>query len=148
MDYLTDLSHWHWFVLGVILLAIEVLGAPGMLLGLAIAALSVSGLTYFEIITHWQYMLLYFAITGFVFSLIYWKLFKRYNDKTDAPDLNDFSAQMVGTRFILIKDYSVGKHRIQIDDTFWQCELEQDMAQDQQAEVISYEGNLLKISSC
>jgi len=55
---------------------------------------------------------------------------------------------MVGTRFILTKDYSAGKHRIQIDDTFWQCELEQDMTQDQQVEVVSCEGNPLKISTC
>lgn len=147
MDGMIELTHWHWFVLGVLLLVIEVLGAPGLLLGLAFAAFTVSGLVYFELLQDWQSMLLCFGVIGFVLSFLYWKWFKSYNNKTDAPDLNNFAAQMVGTHFALKQSYSAGKHRIQIDDTVWQCQLDQDLAEGAQVEITAYKGDLLTITA-
>ena len=145
MEWLDNLSYWHWLVLGTLLLAADILGMPGLLIGLAMGAYLVAGLVFAEMLLNWQGMLITFALSGLILTLLFTRLFKRYNDKTDAPDLNNFSAQMIDTEFSVTEDYAAGKHRIKINDTVWECMLENSVQAGDKLKVSGYQGNVLQL---
>lgn len=147
MGILENLTSWHWVIIGILFLAADILGLPGLLIGLAMAAFIVAGLVFSDVLQHWQSMLVTFALLGIVLTLAYTRFFKRYNDKTDAPDLNNFCAQMIGTEFTATRDYTSGKHRIKIHDTVWECLLEDAVKENNTLQVTDYRDNTLIIKA-
>ncbi len=145
MDFLNNTPPWVWLVVGIALLALEALGAGGFLLGSAVAAVIVSLVLWVSPELGWAAQLLSFALGSLVFTLGYWKFFRKVNEQTDHPELNNRSALLVGQSIQLIEDMPSGVGRIQIGDTLWKVRTERPLSAGQTVKVIAYEGSTLII---
>ena len=114
MQWLTEISAWHWASLGILLLMLEILGTAGFLIGSAIAAFLMAAIIVFVPDMDWKWQLAIFSITAATFSVIYFKRFAKFNEKTDQPNLNNRAAQHIGKRYILSEAIINGQGRIQV----------------------------------
>lgn len=111
-----NLVYWHWFIIGMVLLAMEAFGVGGFLVGIGIAAI-VQGIIGFVVSDMtWQVQLVTFGVLSVVFSFVYWKYFRKVNEKSDRPAINDRAKQMIGKTAKV-----VAENKIQIGDVMWDC---------------------------
>lgn len=101
MELFNQLQAWHWFVLAVILIVLEVTTTTGFLLGIAFAALALAGAVFIMPDLSWDWQFLSFGVLSVVLTLGYRTYFKPVNDATDSPLLNNRAAQMMGKTFVL-----------------------------------------------
>lgn len=136
---------WHWLVLCLILLGIEAIGVGGFLIGAAIAALlqSIIAVTFENL--SWDLQLAIYAINTLVITVIHWRYFRKFNQKTDAPTLNNRAAQYIGRKFTLEQAVINGEGKVKIGDTLWRVRAEHDIAEGVGVEVIDADGLVLVI---
>lgn len=101
MELFDQIHAWHWFVLAVILIVLEVTTTTGFLLGIAFAALALAGVLYALPELSWDWQFLSFGVLSVVLTLGYRAYFRSVNNATDNPLLNDRAAQMMGKTFLL-----------------------------------------------
>jgi len=122
MDILTQLNSWHWGIIAVILIILEVF-APGAFmiwLGIAAAVVSVVMLAFPDIT--WQTQFIIFAVLS-VASIYAWRLYARKNPPTsDQPTLNMRGEQYVNRTFTLEEPVVNGQGKIKVDDSTWKIE--------------------------
>lgn len=128
MQWLSEISSWHWASLGVLLLIAEILGAAGFLIGSAIAAFLMAAIMVLAPELNWKWQLTIFASSAIVFSIIYMKRFASFNEETDQPALNKRAALHIGKKVSLMEDTSNGMGRVQIGDTFWKVKCNKDLS--------------------
>jgi len=146
-EWFSTLTHWHWLSLGLLFLIFEIMGASGFLIGLAVASFALSGLVVLDMVSGWQYQLLWFAILGMVFTVLYWRVFRRFNTQSEEPLMNDRAAQLIGRKLKLDGTLENGQGRIQIGDTFWKVEADDELSEGTRVEVYASEGMTLKVRS-
>ncbi|MDO6562694.1 NfeD family protein [Amphritea sp. 1_MG-2023] len=144
-DWLHTLTQWHWLILGVVLLILEMLGASGFLIGLAVASLVMAGAVALGVIDSWSYQLLWFALLGVAFTVLYWRMFRSFNRHTDEPLLNDRAAQLIGRKFVLTQNLDNGQGRVQVGDTLWKAEADTSLTAGIEVEVYASEGMVIKV---
>lgn len=144
MTFLSSLSFWHWFILGVILTVLETV-APGVVfLWLGIAAgltglivLAIDGLS-------WQIQTLLFAALSVV-SIVSGRLWWRYRPTaTDHPTLNRRGEQHIGRVFTLEAPIVNGVGKIRVNDATWKVTGE-DLPAGTRVKVIAAEGTILRV---
>ena len=143
MEWLTEISAWHWASLGIILLVLETLGTAGFLIGSAIAAFLMAVVILIDPNMSWKWQLAVFSISAAIFSLIYLKRFASFNENTDQPNLNNRAAQHIGKRYTLKEAIVNGQGRIQVGDTFWKVSCDTDLQAATQIEVIAVDSMTL-----
>ena len=146
MEFFTELNHWHWLILVLLLLAGEAMGASGFLLGAAGAAATLVVLNLIGNDLSWQTQISVFAAVAVVLSWRYWKQFKSFNEKTDQPELNDRAMQLVGRTLTLAKDLEGGEGKEQIGDTFWRVRAESNLSAGTQVKVTGAQDRVLLIA--
>jgi inner membrane protein len=119
MEFLQNLQAWHWVCFGIFILLGELLGAGGFLLGIGASALLVATLKFLmpDMIWYWQFII--FGIFSILLTLIYWKRFKNFNEKTEQPLLNSRIKNLMGRQTALIKAIENGQGKVQIEDALW-----------------------------
>ncbi len=143
--FFSELSSWHWLILGMLLLGLEVLGTAGFLLGIALAALLQAVILFVVPEMEWQLQLLVFALASVIFTLLYWRLFRRFNDQSDQPLLNDRAAQLIGRQLVLAGPIENGLGRIQIGDTLWRAQSDANISVGSKIEIIGSQGMVLVV---
>lgn len=117
-----ELGPWSWWVLGLGLLAAEVV-APGIFLvwiGIAAILTGIVSLLLWETgFWVWQAQLVFFAILSVVSVFAGRRLLARSGDTSDQPLLNQRGARLVGRTAVLEKPITEGRGRIKLDDTIW-----------------------------
>lgn len=120
MEWLQQLSGWHWIALSLLLLIGELVGAGGYLLWTGISAMVVGALLWIFPELAWQLQILIFAV-GSVVSAGLWHMYLlRRPIKSDQPTLNKRGANYVGRTFILTQPVENGRGKIRIDDCNWE----------------------------
>jgi len=147
MEWLNEISAWHWASLAVILLVLEILGTAGFLIGSAIAAFLMSAIIAIFPEIDWKWQLAIFSSMALIFSLIYLKRFANFNENTDQPNLNNRAAQHIGKRYTLSEAIVNGQGRIQVGDTFWKISCDDDLAASTQIEVTAVDSMTLIVKS-
>ena len=147
MEWLTQVSAWHWASLAIILLVFETLGTAGFLIGSAIAAFLMSIIVAISPDIDWKWQLAIFSSAALVFSLIYLKRFAKFNENTDQPNLNNRAAQLIGNRYTLKEAIVNGQGRIQVGDTFWKIICDDDLEAATKIEVIDADSMTLTVKS-
>lgn len=122
MAFLHTIESWHWLVVAFLLLGAETLGAGGFLLGSAASALLLAMIRWLGPNISWSWQLALFGAFSLVFTVAYWKLFKKINNRSDHPELNNRASQQVGRVLVLPQDLPHGQGRLQIGDTFWKVQ--------------------------
>lgn len=118
----TELGPWSWWVLGMVLLAAELV-APGVFLvwiGMAAIVTGLASLLLWESgMWSWQVQLLVFAVLSVAITLAGRRLVATRDTASDEPLLNQRTASLVGRTAVLEEAISEGRGRIRLDDTWW-----------------------------
>jgi len=147
---LDQLTHWHWFILGLLLLIGEAMGAAGFLLGTAIGTLVTGVLVWLSVLISgsaisWEAQVLLAAILSVICSVIYWRFFRAEKQSSDRPELNHRAGQLIGRRLVLEQDIEF-QGRIQFGDTFWKVRSEEVLKQGDTVEVTDADLTTLTLS--
>ena len=145
MELFSELQPWHWFVIGTVLLGMEIFGAGGFLIGIAVAAILMAPFTWLMTDISWEWQLILFSIDAVIFTILYLKFFKNFNQQTDAPELNDRAAQLIGTRFQLEQALN-GQGSVQLGDTRWKMTCDGEIEAGSQVQITGSNGMTLVIS--
>jgi inner membrane protein len=118
VSWFVSFGIWNWFILGGVLLALELVAPGTFLLWLGVAAITVGVISAFVDWT-WQLQLIAFAILS-LFSILAWRrLGHRVEPIADRPFLNRRADAFVGRIFTLEKPIVDGSGTLRIDDTVW-----------------------------
>ena len=119
MAWIQMLDYWHWWVLGVVFVVLEILLPSTFFLWLAIGA----GITGLELLlwpgTGWEYQLLLFSVASVISYLLFRGYLQRSPILTDHPTLNRRGEQYVGRTFNLDEAVINGRGKIIVDDSTW-----------------------------
>ncbi len=144
MEFLDQIDAWHWWVLGVVFVLLEIFSPAAFFLWMGVSA----GVVGFIVLAFpdlaWEYQLLAFA----VFSVASIVLSRRYLDlypiATDQPKLNRRGEQYVGRTFTLATPIVNGYGKIKVDDSTWKIE-GNDCEAGTQINVVGVDGVVLKV---
>lgn len=117
---LLGLGVWNWFILGGLLLAMELIVPGTFMLWLGLSAILV-GLLSLLIPWGWQLQMVAFAVLAIV-SLIVWRRLAgpKIDELQARPFLNRRAEGFVGRLFTLEKPIIDGSGTVRIGDTLWQ----------------------------
>ena len=142
--FLTHLNHWHWGILAVGLVLLEMILPLFFFLWLGMAAGIVGGLLFFFPEMGWKVQFLCFSGISVVSVAISRLLLLRSPTPTDRPTLNRRGSQYVGRVFTLTDPIENGVGRIRVDDTTWRI-VGQDVSAGQKVKVIGFDGAVLSV---
>lgn len=142
-DYTITLQPWVWLIIGIILITFEAIGVGGFLLGIGIAALCQALILLIFGSMSWQVQVVLFSINSIIFSVLYWKYFRSFNQKSDNSLINDRASQLIGKSVEINQPLVNGQGRVQIGDTLWKVESEDTLTEGSKATVISSKGMIL-----
>ena len=119
VELILSLGVWNWFILGVLLLALEVIVPGTFILWLGLAAILV-GLISFAVEWAWQAQVATFSVLAVASVVVWWRIGRRPKEEVnDQPFLNRRSQGYVGRLFTLDKPIVGGVGTVKIDDTLW-----------------------------
>src|SRR5919112_5605618 len=102
LDYMAGLGVWNWFILGALLLLIEIIAPGTFMLWLGLSAVAV-GLISLLVAWPWQAQMVTFAALA-IASIVLWRRFGTKADEVQPqPFLNRRAEGFVGRVFTLEK---------------------------------------------
>ncbi len=146
MDWLSQLDYWHWLLLGLTLILLEVFSPGIYFLWLGLAAIAV-GILSGALDPPWQVQLLSYAALslGSILLVRYW--LEKHPIQTDKPRLNRRGEQYIGRIFTLQAPIRHGQGKIQVDDTRWKIQ-GTDCPAGSKIQVTGADGVVLTVASC
>jgi membrane protein implicated in regulation of membrane protease activity len=142
VELFDQLHAWHWFVLAVVLIVLELTTTTGFLLGIAFAALAIAGTLWMVPDLSWDWQFLSFGVLSVVMTLGYRTYFRPDNDASDNPLLNNRAAQMVGKSFVLGVDLDRSGADM-LGDTRWKLRCAGRIKQGSRVRIVAVEGMVL-----
>jgi len=113
---------WHWWMVAVVLVIIEILAPTFFALWMAIAAFITGVILYLAPEIQWEYQVFLFAVLSVV-SIIGWRHYYSNNPiATDEPLLNRRGEQYVGRTITLKEPIIDGTGKVKVDDSTWKIE--------------------------
>ena len=140
------ISHWHWLILALVLLVIELFSGTVVFLWLSAACAGVGAVVYYLPELIWQYQLALAALF-IILSIVLWKLWSKVfpsGHRQDNQSLNRRSEQYIGRVFSLSEAIVNGMGKIKVDDSSWRVSGD-DAAVNTRVEVIAAKGMVLKV---
>ncbi|MEO5348964.1 MAG: NfeD family protein [Magnetococcus sp. YQC-3] len=113
------MDHWHWWIVAVVLIILEVISPAFFFLWLGIAAGVVGLLVLLVPDLGWKAQWLCFAGFSLVSLGVWHFMLKKRPTPTDQPTLNRRSSQYIGRTFALSDPIVNGVGRIRVDDSSW-----------------------------
>jgi membrane protein implicated in regulation of membrane protease activity len=147
IEWIWEVSYWHWWALAVILATVEIVMPTTYLLWPAISAafvgLAVAVFGDFD----WRLQVLAFAVLAVLSTVIWIRWWRQRPETRGASTLNSRSARYIGRRLHLTKDVIDGHGQIQLDDTWWPARTQsgEGLKIGDQVEVVASEGAVLVI---
>lgn len=145
MDFFFLIEPWHWLSLGMLILILEIFGAGGFLLGIGISALLNAVILFLFPGLVWYLQFMIFAVMSVVITLVYWKRFRNFNNKTEQPLLNSRMARLVGRSASLLTPIENGVGKVQIEDALWTVTCDEDLAQGVIVNIVGVDGATLVV---
>lgn len=143
-NWITNLTHWHWWILAIVLLVIETIAPGAWFLWFAIAAALTGVLVLLASNIGWEIQLLFFAVAS-VASVLAWRQYRKMHPQTsDQPLLNRRGEQYIGRRVTLQEPIVNGVGKIVVDDSTWKIR-GQDQASGTTVVVVGADGVLLEV---
>ncbi len=118
-EFLASLAFWHWLVLGVSLVIIEVFAPGAVFLWLGISAGIVGVIVWLIPGLDWEYQLLLFAILAIASVVVARRYLRAHPLESDEPNLNQSCHQKMGRTFTLDEPVVNGRGKIRVDDSTW-----------------------------
>lgn len=117
-----ELGPWNWMVLGIILLALEIVLPGVFLVWIGIGSLIVGVISIFAWESGfwtWQTQVLLFLVLSVASAFAGRRLAGPRKDDSDQPLLNRRGDQLIGRTATLAEPIRNGRGRIQLGDTLW-----------------------------
>lgn len=138
-----SIVYWHWLVLGVLLVTIEIFAPSTFFLWLGISA-GLVGLVLLIIPgISWPIQVILFAVLAVVTIILGRQYIRRRPIQSDEPLLNRRAEQYVGRVFTLDKPVVNGVGKVRVDDSTWRI-VGPDVGAGAQVRIIAADGVLLK----
>jgi inner membrane protein len=119
MEYLASLGVWNWFILGGLLLVVEIITPGTFMLWLGLSALIV-GVVSLVVVWPWQAQVVAFALLSIASIIVWRRLSPKLQEVRAQPFLNRRTEGFIGRVFTLEKPIVDGSGTVRIDDTIWQ----------------------------
>ena len=116
-----ELGPWNWLVLGLALLALEIVVPGFFLLWIGLAALAVGALSlalWSSAFWVWQVQVVLFLVLSLVAAYLGRNMMAS-RSRSDQPLLNRRGEQLIGRTATLTEPIREGRGRIQLGDTYW-----------------------------
>lgn len=113
-----ELGPWNWWVVGLILIGLEVLAPGTVFLWFGISAILVGTLALFVDLS-WQASLVIFLVLSFASLIAGRYMMSRMSSEAGDPGLNRRGSRYIGRRFVLETPLQQGAGKLSIDDTVW-----------------------------
>lgn len=139
-----QLNHWHWWILAVLFVVLEVFTPGTFFLFMAISAAVIGGVALIAPGLGWEYQVLGFAVLAVVATVLGRNYLKRRPIHTDRPTLNRRGAQYVGRTFTLEEPIVNGQGKIHVDDSTWKIN-GADCAAGSRVKVTGVDGTVLQV---
>ena len=119
MEWINEIIYWHWLILAVVLIILEILIPGAYFLWMGISALVVGAAMF----VFPQMPILSQVLTFATLSIITVMMYRSYRKKnpivTDEPALNRRGEKYIGQSFTLKEPIVNGEGKIQVDDSTW-----------------------------
>ena len=119
MQWLSQLDYWHWLILAVLLMILEVFSPGAFLLWLGLAAGAVGLLLLVFPDLSWQVQFILFALFSIITIFAVRAFLQRRPIETDQPHLNRRGEQYLERTFTLDEPIINGEGKIRVDDSTW-----------------------------
>jgi membrane protein implicated in regulation of membrane protease activity len=124
MSFWQGLDYYHWLLLGLLLLVIEVMAGGGFLMWLGFSALAtgllVLVLPWLHLALSWEWQLAVFAVGCVLAVAIWWKFFHWTVPAPESSSLNRRGSDLVGRETQLRGALVNGVGHVMIDGVRWQ----------------------------
>ncbi|MBO0346992.1 NfeD family protein [Roseibium limicola] len=118
LDQIRALGPWAWWVLGLLLLGLEIVAPGTLFLWFGIAAILV-GAVALVIDMSWQVALILYVVLAFASFFLGRGLISRLKSEEGDPQLNKRGSRYIGRVFTLASPLHQGSGNLSIDDTVW-----------------------------
>ncbi len=119
MELFDTLHYWHWWVIAVVLVILELTVSGAFFFLWIAAATAITGLIALVVPgLAWEGQLFLFALLA-VISLVLWHRFKPDQTASDVPTLNKRGHQYIGRHFTLDHPIVNGIGKLTVSDTTW-----------------------------
>ena len=118
-ELVASLEWWHWLVLGMLLMIVEIIAPASFFLWIAIAAFIMTLVTLLLSELSWQLQFILFGALSVASLLAGRAWFKRRPIASDMPQLNRRAEQYIGRTFTLTEPIENGYGTVHVDDTRW-----------------------------
>lgn len=141
-----QLDFWHWWIIAVLLMAVEALLPGFIFLWMGAAAAVVGALVLLFPAMSWEIQLLIFSLLSIV-TIVAFKRYQHLNPpQTDKPSLSRRGDRYVGRIFVLDKPMVAGQGKIKVDDSIWRVS-GPDLPLGSKIKVVASEGNGLIVEA-
>jgi membrane protein implicated in regulation of membrane protease activity len=125
-DYLASMPFWHWWVLAVVLLVVEISTGSTYFLWPAAAAVVVGAADLWPFDGNWQAQLALFAVITIALTVFATPRVRPMLNRSrkDHLTLNERGAQEIGKRATVETAFENGSGRVTYGDTAWLAESE------------------------
>lgn len=149
ISFIDQMTYWHWFALGSILIIIEIITPTFYFIWPGIAAVTVGVLKLFAPDLSWQVAISVFGVMSVV-STVIWTMFYRQSVKRDGNSgLNQRTLGYVGRRAVVAEGFRSGRGPVLLDDTRWQAISDSgtDLAPGSSVEITGADGAILRVKA-
>jgi membrane protein implicated in regulation of membrane protease activity len=140
------LTHWTWWIIGAVLVILEVFAPGAVFLWMGVAAGVVGVVVLIFPGLGWEYQLIVFAVLAVASIAVFRRYLKTSPIGTDRPTLNRRGSQYIGRVFTLGEPIVDGRGRLHVDDTMWKIE-GPDLSSGTQVRVTGIDGVVLKVEA-
>ncbi|NKB49114.1 MAG: NfeD family protein [Alphaproteobacteria bacterium] len=117
--WLWMLDFWHWWAIGIALIALETFVVSTFLLWPGISALIMGFVVLAVPDMDWRIQVILFAILAVITSIGWQRWLSNNPTKSDHPNLNVRGASFIGRRVTLAEPLANGRGRMEIGDGWW-----------------------------
>lgn len=140
---------WHWFVLGIVLMLLELAVPSFFLVWFGLGALLVGTLVVFIPTVSFAFQILAWTAASLLFVALWFKVFKPSIYKSRAGMARGSLIGEVGLVTRDIRPYEKGQIRFQkpiLGDEVWESVADEEIRAGERVRVLEVEGNTLKVS--
>lgn len=143
MENLENMVFWHWWIVALVFVILEVF-VPGAVLIWFGASAGVVGLLLFAMPDlGWELQFALWGALSIASVLISRRYLTKHPIKTDQPNLNRRGAQYVDRTFTLEEPVVNGYGKITVDDSTWKIKAPEDFKKGTKVRVTSVDGTML-----
>lgn len=147
--WLWMLDFWHWWAIGIVLIALETFVVSTFLLWPGISALVMGFVVLVVPGMDWRIQIILFAILAVITSIGWQRWLRKNPTKSDHPNLNVRGASFIGRRVTLAEPTTNGRGRVEIGDGWWTVSTidGENLAAGVDVEVVDSDGGTLTIKA-